>query len=204
VSGSFALHCARRWVLRAALPAAVSLLCVVAVARAAEGFRLTQWPQAAPRPDFQLVDDNDQRRSLSDYRGRVAIVFFGFTHCPDVCPAELFQLSQVMRGLGPLASKVQVLFISLDPERDTPKLLKTYVSAFNPSFIGLTGSTAQINAAASSFSIQFAKVAQGKDYTIEHSTGTYVLDQSGRLRLVATPQDSTEDLVHDLKILARG
>lgn len=174
------------------------------VARAADGFRLTQWPQAGPRPDFQLVDDNDQRRSLSDYRGRVAIVFFGFTHCPDVCPAELFKLSQVMRGLGPLASKVQVLFISLDPERDTPKLLKAYVAAFNPRFVGLTGSTAQINAAASSFSIQFAKVAQGKDYTIEHSTGTYVLDQSGRLRLVATAQDSSDDLIHDLKILARG
>jgi protein SCO1/2 len=119
-----------------------------------------------------------------------------------VCPNELFKLSQVVKRLGPLASRVQVLFVSLDPERDTPTLLKAYVAAFNPRFIALAGSSAQINDADDSFSVQFAKVGQGEDYTIDHSTGTYVVDKTGRLRLVATMQTSIDDLVHDLKILA--
>jgi protein SCO1/2 len=184
--------------------AAVSLLfaVAVAVAQGAGRFRLPEWPEQAPKPDFHLVDVNHARRSLTDYHGRVSIVFFGFTHCPDVCPNELFKLSLVVKRLGPLAARVQVLFVSLDPERDTPELLKAYVAAFDPRFVALTGSTADINEAASSFSVQFAKVIQGEDYTINHSTGTYVVDKTGRLRLVATMQTSVDDLVHDLKVLA--
>jgi protein SCO1/2 len=160
------------------------------------------WPAAAPRPQFNLIDGNHERRSLSDFRGKIAVVFFGFTHCPDICPAELFKLAQVVKRLGPLASQVHVLFISLDPERDTPELVRDYAAAFDPQFIGLTGSAADINLAASSFSIQFAKVPQGKDYTISHSTGTYVLDRQGRLRLVGTLQNRVDDWVHDLTLLA--
>jgi protein SCO1 len=188
--------------IRATVHAALVLLLVVAAAQGAERLRLPEWPPRAPKPDFQLVDVNHARRSLADYRGRVSIVFFGFTHCPDVCPNELFKLAQVVRRLGPLASRVEVLFISLDPERDAPKLLKAYVTAFDPRFIALTGSSAQINDVANSFSVQFAKVGQGENYTIDHSTGTYVVDKTGRLRLVATLQTSVDDLVHDLKILA--
>ena len=164
-------------------------------------YRLTEWLAEAPQPDFQLVDMNGHRRSLRDYAGRVSIVFFGYTHCQDVCPGELLELSQVIHKLGPLASHVQVLFVSLDPERDTPELLREYVTSFDPRFMGLTGSDAEINAAAASFSVQFAKVALGKDYTVNHSTGTYVLDESGRLRLVGTTQTPLDDWVHDLRIL---
>ena len=89
------------------------------VTPAAASYRLTEWPAAAPQPDFQLIDMNGHRRSLSDYAGGVSIVFFGYTHCPDVCPTELLELSQILRTLGPLASHVQVLFVTLDPERDT-------------------------------------------------------------------------------------
>ncbi len=171
-------------------------------ASAADSYRLMAWPPAAPRPQFNLIDGNHERRSLSDFRGGIAVVFFGFLHCPDICPAELFKLAQVVKRLGPLASQVHVLFISLDPERDTPELVKDYAAAFDPQFIGLTGSAADINLAASSFSIQFAKVPQGKDYTISHSTGTYVLDRQGHLRLVGTLQNRVDDWVHDLTLLA--
>jgi len=171
------------------------------VALAAASYRLAEWPAAAPQPDFQLVDMNGHRRGLKDYAGEVSIVFFGYTHCPDVCPTELLKLSQVVRALGPLASQVQVLFVSLDPERDTPELLKDYVTSFDPRFIGLTGSKAEINAAAASFSVQFAKVSLGNDYTIDHSTGSYVIDQTGRLRLVGTMQNSPDDWAQDLRTL---
>jgi protein SCO1 len=186
----------------AALCAAVSLLCVMVVAQGAERFRLTEWPDPAAKPDFHLRDMNHARRSMADYHGRVSVVFFGFTHCPDVCPTELYQLSLVIKQLGPSASRVQVLFITLDPQRDTPPVLQAYVRAFDPRFLALTGSSADINAAASSFSVQFAKVTQGSDYTIDHSTGTYVLDKTGHLRLVATLQASVDDWVHDLTVLA--
>jgi protein SCO1 len=186
----------------AAFFATVSLLGVVTGARSTEPFRLMEWPALASKPDFHLVDVNLERRGLADYRGRVSVVFFGFTNCPDVCPSELFKLSVVVKRLGPLASQVRVLIISLDPERDTPERLQFYVAAFDPGFIALTGSSADINEAASSFSIQFAKVSQGQGYTMNHSTGTYVVDKTGRLRLVATIETSIDDLVHDLKILA--
>jgi protein SCO1/2 len=170
--------------------------------RAAEPFHLMQWPTAAPKPRFDLIDVDHRRRNAADFRGRVIVVFFGFTHCPDVCPDELFKMAHIVKRLGSMASHVRVLFITLDPEHDTPELLKSYVAAFDPHFIGLTGSTADVNAAASSFSVQFAKVPQGKDYTISHSTGTYVLDKTGRLRLAGTMQTSADDWVHDLLLLA--
>jgi protein SCO1/2 len=111
-------------------------------------------------------------------------------------------LAQVVKRLGALRSQVHVLFISLDPERDTPELVKDYAATFDPQFIGLTGSAGAINLAASSFSVQFAKVPQGKDYTISHSTGTYVLDRQGRVTLVGTLRSTVDDWVHDLTILA--
>jgi len=170
--------------------------------RATESFRLMQWPKAAPEPRFDLIDVDRRRRSAADFRGRVTVVFFGFTHCPDVCPGELFKMARVFKRLGSTASQVRVLFITLDPERDTPELLKSYVAFFDPHFVGLTGSTADINAAAGSFSVQFAKVPQGDDYTVDHSTGTYVLDKTGHLRLAGTTQTSIDDWVHDLRMLA--
>jgi protein SCO1/2 len=182
----------------------VASFCVAAAAPGAEPFRLTEWPAGAPNPAFHLIDWNHERRSLEDYRGRVAVVLFGFTHCPDVCPGELLKLAQAVKRLGPLAAQVQVLFVTLDPERDSPELLKSYVAWFDPRFVALTGSTAAINAAADSFSVQFAKVPEGKDYAIDHSTGIYAFDKKGRLRLVGSMATSADDWVHDLAILAGG
>jgi len=171
-------------------------------ARSDDAFRLDQWPASMPAPDFQLIDTDATPRRLSDYRGKVTVVFFGFTHCPDVCPAALMKLALVMKQLGGVADRVRVLFVTLDPARDTPAALKSYVAFFDPTFVGLTGSNAEVSAAAKSFSVHYGKVVSGDDYSIDHSTGVYVCDASGRLRLVGTLETSVADWTHDIGLLA--
>ena len=168
------------------------------------GFRLAVWPQGTESPVLRLRDLAGRPRELADYRGRVLVIFFGFVRCPDACPAELFKLALAMKRLGPLSEHVQVLFVTLDPERDTPPVLKSYLSAFDPRFVGLTGSTADIDRAAMSFYVEYARVGRGADYSIDHSTSTFVLDAHGRLRLVGTLETSVEDWVHDLSLVASG
>jgi protein SCO1/2 len=190
-------------VRRRILVLAVLALAPLHAAQSADDFRLAEWPAIAPRPAFYLTDVDGRPRGPADFTGSVALVFFGFTQCPDICPTELVRLAQVMHGLGPDAAHVKVVFITLDPARDKPARLKAYLRAFDPDFVGLTGSSADINAAAASFSVQFAKVAVGADYTIDHSTGIYVLDRAGSLRLVGTPQTRIDDWLHDLRLLLR-
>ena len=163
---------------------------------------LAIWPQGAGSPAFELLDTDGVPRTLGDYRGRIVVIFFGFLHCPDACPAGLFKLAQVMKQLGQGAAQVQVLFITLDPERDTPLSLKRYVSAFDPRFVGLTGTSAQVDQAASRFNVQYARVSLGNDYTIDHSTGIFVFDGAGRLRLVGAANAPVADFVHDIAGLA--
>jgi protein SCO1/2 len=162
------------------------------------GFRLAVWPQRAESPALRLFDFDGRQRQVADYRGRVLVIFFGFVRCPDACPAELFKLALAMKRLGPVSEHVQVLFVTLDPERDTPQVLKSYVTAFDPRFVGLTGSTADIDRAAMSFYVEYARVGRGADYSIDHSTSTFVLDAHGRLRLVGTLDTTVDDWVHDL------
>jgi protein SCO1/2 len=166
------------------------------------GFRLALWPRHAESPALRLLDFDGRTRQLADYRGRVLLIFFGFVRCPDACPAELFKLALAMKRLGPLSEHVQVLFVTLDPERDTPQVLKGYVTAFDPRFVGLTGSTADIDRTAMSFYVEYARVGRGADYTIDHSTSTFVLDAQGRLRLVGTLDTTVDDWVHDLTVVA--
>jgi protein SCO1/2 len=172
------------------------------IARPADTFRLDAWPESMPAPDFHLVDTDATPRRLNDYRGKVILIFFGFMHCPDVCPAVLAKLALVVKQLGVLADRVQVLFVTLDPDRDTPAALKSYVAYFNPKFVGLTGSNAEVNAAAASFSAYYAKVVRGNDYSIDHSTGVYVCDAAGRLRLVGNLATPVTDWTHDIGLLA--
>ena len=169
-----------------------------------ESYRLAAWPPHAAAPDFRLVDFDGKSRSLAAYRGRVLVVFFGFVHCPDACPAELFKLALVMKQLGALRDRVQVLFITLDPSRDTGPRLKSYVKAFDPRFMGLTGTPAQIDHAADRFHVEYAKVGTGPDYSIDHSTTTFVFDAAGDLRLVGAMNTSVDDYAHDLAALAAG
>jgi protein SCO1/2 len=164
--------------------------------------KLAEWPQGASSPALDLADTEGVPRTLNDYRGQVVVIYFGFMHCPDACPAELFKLALVMKQLGHVAAGVQVLFITLDPERDKPPALKSYVSAFNPRFTALTGTTAKIDQAASRFNVQYARVPLGTDYTIDHSDEIFVFDAAGRLRLIGAANSPVADFVHDIEALA--
>jgi protein SCO1/2 len=152
---------------------------------------------------FTLTDHTGKQRTLADYKGKVVVVFFGYTQCPDVCPTTMADLAGVMQKLGPDAGKVQVLFITLDPERDTPQLLAQYVPAFDKRFVGLYGTPEQIAATAKEFKVFYAKVP-GKDangYTLDHTAGSYVFDRDGRLRLFIRSGQGQDTIVHDLKLL---
>ena len=169
-------------------------------------FRLPSLASHLRAPNFHLVDIDNRARSLADFRGKVVVIFFGYTHCPQACPTELFKLAQVMRRLGEKGSQVQVLLITLDPQRDTPQLLKGYVGAFDPSFIGLTGTSAQIDRVAADYHVEFSKVRYGDadDYWVDHSTVTYVIDKEGYQRLFANMDTRVDDFVNDLRLLANA
>lgn len=156
--------------------------------------------------DFALPDFNGKMRTLADFKGKAVVVFFGYTQCPDVCPTTMSEMANVMQQLGPLADKVQVLFISVDPERDTPELLAKYVPAFDPRFLGLVGDKAATEKVAKEFRVFYQKVP-GKEpgsYTMDHTAGSYVFDPQGRLRLFIRHGQGAEPVAHDLKLLLSG
>lgn len=153
--------------------------------------------------DLGMVDGSGQTRTLSDYKGKVLVVFFGFTHCPDVCPTAMAELSQTMQLLKDQAKNIQVIMITVDPERDTASILNRYVQAFDPSFVGLTGSAEQLQKTAQSFKAYYAKVpvAGAGDYTMNHASSFYVLDQNGEARLLISGNASAEMIASDIKQL---
>ena len=136
---------------------------------------------------FELPDQNGQKRTLADFKGKVVVVFFGYTQCPDFCPTTLSEWVQVKKALADKGDLLQAVFITLDPERDTPELLKAYMANFDASFLALVPPMQDLPALAKSFKIYYKKVASstGDSYTMDHSAGTYVYDNSGRLRLYA-------------------
>jgi protein SCO1 len=153
--------------------------------------------------DFALTDHHGKPRTLADFKGKAVVVFFGYTHCPDVCPTTMAEMAGVMQELGPLADKVQVLFVTVDPERDTVELLSKYVPAFDPRFLGLVGSKEQTEKVAAEFKVFFQKVP-GKEpgsYTMDHTAGTYVFDPQGRIRLFIRHGQGAAPIAHDLKLL---
>ena len=152
--------------------------------------------------DFKLTDHTGQVRTLADYRGKVVALFFGFTQCPDICPTTLSDLAQVKQQLGTDGDKLQVLFITLDPERDTQEVLAGFVPAFDPSFVALRGSRAEIDQAVKDFKIFAQKVPakEGAGYTIDHTAATYVYDSQGRIRLFVR-HGQTQSLAADVKQL---
>jgi len=153
--------------------------------------------------DFNLLDTNGKPRTLADYRGKAVVVFFGYTQCPDVCPTTLAELAEVMKKLGPEADRVQVLFVTVDPERDTPDLLSKYVPAFDPRFAGLYGDAAATERVAKEFKIIYQKQpgATPGSYTVDHSAGTYIFDPQGRLRLYVSYGQGPDVFAHDLREL---
>ncbi len=150
---------------------------------------------------LELADHHGKPRRLEDWRGKVVVLFFGFTHCPDVCPTTLSDLSHAIKKLGPEADRVQMLMVSVDPERDTPEALAKYVTAFDPRFLALRGDLEATRKVAGEFKIYFEKRKQGDSYTVDHSAQSYVIDPRGRLRLLVRHDRIGSDLPHDLKIL---
>ncbi|GGP26187.1 SCO family protein [Silvimonas amylolytica] len=179
------------------------LLCLVLLAVLCTGcskvaFEGTDITGANFGGDFTLVDHHGKARRLADFQGKVVALFFGYTHCPDVCPLTMAEYAAVMKNLGNKAADVQVLFVSLDPERDTPTLLAQYVPAFNPTFVGLTGTPQQVAAVAGQYKVIYQKQGAGANYTLDHSAGSFLLDKKGRLRVLenygASPAVLTKDI----------
>jgi len=168
-------------------------------------FKLTDVTGAGFGKALNLTDHNGRPRTLADFRGKVVTVFFGFTHCPDVCPTTLAEMAQVMKELGADADQLQVLFVTVDPERDTQKLLAQYVPSFHPGFIGLYGDRDATARAAKEFKIYYnQQPAKSGSYSVDHSAGTFILDREGRLRLYAQYGQGPATLLHDIRLLLAG
>ena len=151
--------------------------------------------------DFDLLDSRGVKHQLKDYRGKLVVVFFGYTHCPDVCPTTMADMAKAMKLLGEQANQVQVIFITLDPERDTPEVLAKYLPSFDQRFVGLYGNAAQTAETAETYKVFYSKqVVVGKSgYTIDHSAGSYVYDKQGKIRIYFKYGQKPNEIASDLK-----
>lgn len=153
--------------------------------------------------DFKLTDMNGQVRTLGDFKGKVVVVFFGYAQCPDVCPTTMTEMAQVKQKMGKDGDKLQVVFITVDPERDTPEIMKAYMGAFDPAFVALIPTPEQLAAVAKDFKVYYKKV-DGKtptSYSMDHSAAQYIYDPQGRLRLYARYGAGVDPMVADIKAL---
>jgi protein SCO1 len=191
-----------RAILRALL-LTLMLSVVAACGRDAPKFQGSDITGATFGRDFKLTDHTGKVRTLEDFRGKAVVLFFGYTQCPDFCPTTLTELAATMQKLGPDASRVQVLFVTIDPERDTPALLAQYVPGFNSSFLGLYGDAAATAAAAKEFKVIYQKQpgATPGSYSMDHSAGTYLFDPQGRLRVYENYGPGPDVYAHDLRQL---
>lgn len=191
------------------LLAALLALAVVACDRApspeppALAFKATDITGAPWGKDFRLTDHNGRDRTLADFRGNIVAIFFGYTHCPDVCPTTLSDFALALRELGESGKRVQVLFVTVDPDRDTPELLAKYVPSFNPGFLGMYTDPVSLTALAKDFKVVYQKntTSGTKSYLIDHTAGTYVFDANGQLRLLVPYGTGPKDIAHDLRML---
>jgi len=193
-----------RRVLLTALAAAVPLVISGGCGKAGgPSFSATDITGADFARDFQLVDHDGTPRTLADFRGKVVVVFFGFTHCPDVCPTALVKLKAVLDRLGADAGRVQVLLVTVDPERDSAPLLKAYTTGFHPSFLGLTGTAQQIQATIRGFNAIAVRQpgASADTYTVDHTSAMYVFDPQGRVRLYVAGNADVESIAADVAVL---
>jgi protein SCO1/2 len=163
-----------------------------------KGIDITGAPYAQ---GFSLTDMHGNTRTLADFQGQVVMLYFGFVQCPDVCPTALARASAVMQQLGADADRVQLLFVTVDPERDTPELLREYMAAFDPRFVALTGSLDQIQATADAFRVYFKKVPTGSSYTMDHTALTYLFDPAGRIRVALRHEQTADDYAADVRRL---
>jgi protein SCO1/2 len=188
----------------ALLPTAAGLL--AACSESKPQFNSIDMTGADYAKDFKLTDQNGQVRSLKDFQGKVVVVFFGYTQCPDVCPTTLGEMAQVKKLLGPQGDKLQVLFVTVDPERDTTQVLKAYMANFDPSFLALRGTPEELAAVAKDYKVYYKKSA-GKtptSYSMDHSAASYVYDTQGRLRLYTRYGSGAQALASDIQMLLKG
>ena len=179
---------------------AVACLWLAGCGREGPSFRSTDVTGAELGRAFKLIDHDGRPRTLADFRGKVLVVFFGFTHCPDVCPATLSELARARKKLGSEGERVQVVMITVDPERDTPAVLKQYVTALDPSFLGLTGGAQAIAETAREFKVFYQKRtgATPNTYSVDHSSATFIYDPQGRLRLLVSYGQGADVFAHDI------
>jgi protein SCO1/2 len=186
----------------------LAVLCLLAVAcnRAPVEFRNTDLTGATFARQFTLSDHNAQIRTLGDFKGKVVVIFFGYASCPDICPSTLSRLATVMKALGPESERVQVLFVTVDPERDTADRLRDFVPWFHPSFLGLRGDAQETKVVSEEFRIFSARREVGSQlgYVLDHSSGAYVYDPAGRIRLYVKDTASVEEIVADIRLLLSG
>lgn len=198
----------RRALLRAvSAPLVASALAALLVAcgEAKPQFKAIDVTGAEYARGFQLTDHEGRPRTLADFRGKAVVVFFGYTQCPDVCPTTLAEIAEAKRLLGPDGAKVQGVFVTVDPQRDTAELLKAYMANFGPDFVALRGTPEQLAEVAKEYKIYYKKV-DGKspgNYTMDHSAGSYVYDPQGRVRLYTRYGTGPEALASDLKVLLK-
>lgn len=184
------------------LPRAIAALCLVfvltACGRQAPPFRSTALEGVKWGQDFELTAHTGQRLRSADYRGKVLVLLFGYAHCPDACTPTLARLAQLTKALAGDAGRVQVLFISVDPERDGPAPLKKFLAGFDPAFIGLTGTADELGMIAADHMVFFKRAAAGR---IEHTGMLFVKDAQGRMRLLMKESTPLDDMLHDLRLL---
>jgi protein SCO1/2 len=194
---------ARRQCIAVLAAAAGTVLLAGCDRGSAPSFKATDITGADFGRQFELTGHDGKPRTFADFRGKLLVMFFGFVHCPDICPTTLSKLGSVMKLLGDDASQVQVLLVTVDPERDTPEVLAPYVTHFHPSFLGLTGSVEAIRATTQEFRI-IAQKQPGSTpdaYTVDHSSNIYIYDREGRIRLFVNGTMKAEDIAADLKML---
>jgi protein SCO1/2 len=181
----------------------LAVVFLLACDRGSAGFHANDISGSVLGEDFQLQDGSGAVRHLADFRGQVVVVFFGYTRCPDVCPTNLVRLAAARRLLGREAKRVQVIFITLDPERDTPKQLSDFVAWFDPTFLGLWGDPATIAETASAFKVSYDKHDAGPalGYTIDHFAGSFAYDPAGRLRLLIAQDEPSQQIAEDIRLL---
>ncbi len=189
----------------------VVMVAMVALVGACSGtkrlpFRLTDVTGHLPALQFSMTNDDGRAVTAADYRGKVVMLYFGYTHCPDVCPLTLTRMHVVMQQLGPLADDVRFLFVTVDPSRDTVPVVHEYVHAFDSHDVGLVGTPEQIRALAKRYRAAYDRDKANKNggYEVNHSSAIYVFDRQGRARVLATPATTNADLVHDLHLLVQS
>ncbi|MGH8396864.1 MAG: SCO family protein [Gammaproteobacteria bacterium] len=196
--------------IRGFLSVGIGLLLVLSVAgcghqAASQPWGLTNITGHMPPLQFTLTRDDGQVINQDAYRGKLVLLYFGYTHCPDVCPLTLADLSKALKQLSPQADQVRILFVSVDPTRDTPAVLKTYVTAFSPWIVGLTGTQTQLTALTKRYRVAYRldKPDASGNYLVYHSSAIFIFDKSGRARLLTSYTDKPEIIAHDLARLLR-